>query len=66
MRSDGRRPYRIMQELRETPDKSCEQGRLHDVRENVGEIISRVEEKGWTMLREDTIEPRFTSRVAGT
>lgn len=27
--------YRIMQELREAPDKGCEQGRLHDVREDV-------------------------------
>lgn len=41
--------YRIMQEPRETPDKGCEQGRLHDVREDVVEIIARVEEKGWTM-----------------
>ncbi len=56
---------RIMQELREAPDKGCGQGSLYDVREDVVEIIARVGEIGWTTLREDTIEPRSTSRAAG-
>ncbi len=50
-----------MQELREAPDKGCEQGRLNDVREEVVEIIARVEDNGWTMLREDAIKLRNTS-----